>query len=282
MLSDDLCNNAHQNSIIISLQFDKNHGVRYYTLRTFKFRNYRFMDIKNKLRAAGIRIGPHGSFTSLANLEIESPVGLGCEIGMLGKIGAWTYIRGPGRISTGLRRIGRYCSIAPGLSAGDGSHPTDWLSTSPFQYAGTSSTGWLKNPSNGYLKFVPSRSNISKIGNDVWIGSNVTILPGVTVGNGVIIAAGSVVNKDVPDYAVVAGVPARVIKFRFEEDLIAKLSKLKWWRFSPDDLSGVPFDDPINAVEEIERRIKDGLISTANPSRYRVTQNNVELIVKTT
>ncbi len=68
-----------------------------------------------------------------------------------------------------------------------------------------------------------------KIGNDVWIGANVLILDGVTIGNGAIIAAGAVVTKDVPPYAVVGGVPAKIIKYRFNKEEIDFLEQLKWW-----------------------------------------------------
>ena len=70
---------------------------------------------------------------------------------------------------------------------------------------------------------------ITHIGNDVWIGLNATILDGVTIGDGAIVAAGAVVTKDVPPYAVVAGVPAKIIKYRFTESQIDFLLKFRWW-----------------------------------------------------
>ena len=69
------------------------------------------------------------------------------------------------------------------------------------------------------------------IGNDVWIGCNATILRGVTIGDGAIVAANAFVNKDVPPYAIVGGVPAKVLKYRFSENIITKLLHLKWWDF---------------------------------------------------
>ncbi|MGN1275552.1 MAG: CatB-related O-acetyltransferase, partial [Floccifex sp.] len=72
------------------------------------------------------------------------------------------------------------------------------------------------------------------IGNDVWIGNNVTILAGVSVGDGAVLAAGAVVTKDVPPYAIVGGVPAKILRFRFDDGTIKELQKLEWWNKNPD------------------------------------------------
>lgn len=90
------------------------------------------------------------------------------------------------------------------------------------------------------------------IGNDVWTGRNVTIMAGVKIGNGAIIGAGAVVTKDVPDYAIVAGVPAKIIKYRFSEDIIFKLNKIKWWDWS-DDLIASRYDDFLDVNNFVEK-----------------------------
>ena len=75
-----------------------------------------------------------------------------------------------------------------------------------------------------------------RIGNDVWLGKNVTITNGANIGNGVIAGAGAIITKDVPDYAIVAGIPARIIRYRYEQDEIASLNKIQWWNWSDDEI----------------------------------------------
>ena len=182
------------------------------------------------------------------------------------EVGAFTYF--VGGVIDACDSIGRYCSIAAGVRIGDPDHPTDWLSTSPFQYDGRR-FGWHPSAAegttiapHGFLR-APT-----VIGNDVWIGANAVVLKGVRVGDGAVIAAGAVVTRDVPPYAIVGGVPAKVIRYRFEPDLVAELLDVAWWRFSPNQLAGLPFDDPRAAVAELRRRIaEDGLTPYAGEWR---------------
>ncbi|MBR6669381.1 MAG: CatB-related O-acetyltransferase, partial [Ruminococcus sp.] len=76
----------------------------------------------------------------------------------------------------------------------------------------------------------------SKIGNDVWFGKNVLITNGANIGNGVIAGAGAVITKDVPDYAIVGGVPARIIRYRYTPEQIEALNKIQWWNWSDDEI----------------------------------------------
>lgn len=89
-------------------------------------------------------------------------------------------------------------------------------------------------------------------------GADVIILSGLTIGDGAIIGAGSVVTKNIPPYAIAVGAPARVIKYRFEQDIITELLKLKWWEFSYQDLQNVDFDNIYTAIEQI-KRIREGI-----------------------
>lgn len=122
--------------------------------------------------------------------------------------------------------IGRFTSIASEVVILLGNHRTDTVSTYPFK---TLQRYWhtaAKAPPDH-----TSKGNVV-IGNDVWIGQGVTILSGVTVGDGAVLAAQSVVTKDVPPYAIVAGNPARWVRHRFDEATIAQLLKMRWWDWS--------------------------------------------------
>lgn len=173
------------------------------------------------------------------------------------RIGAYTYIRA-GTIRSCLE-IGRYTSIATGLRCGEPEHPTDWLSTSPFQYDNLKFGAHLGRDYPPRPRSAESLKTAPVIGNDVWIGGNVTLLRGVTIGDGAVVAAGSVVTRDVPPYAIVGGVPARTIRMRFPDETISRLLKTAWWRFDAADLAGVPFDDIKAALDEIDRRIAAGM-----------------------
>lgn len=120
--------------------------------------------------------------------------------------------------------IGNYCSIAANLLVFlGGNHRTDWISTYPFMVK----TEHFPNAAG--IQGHPQTNGDVVIGNDVWIGSNVTIMSGVRIGDGAVIAATSNVVKDVEPYTIVGGNPAKPLKKRFDDIVIKKLLRLKWW-----------------------------------------------------
>lgn len=115
--------------------------------------------------------------------------------------------------------IGKFCQIADGVTfiTSSANHRYDGFSSYPFMIFG------------GTQKAMPDPGPDTFIGHDVWIGQNATILPGAQIGNGVIVGAGAVVHGSVPDYAIVAGNPASVVRMRFDDATIKRLLDIAWW-----------------------------------------------------
>ncbi len=117
--------------------------------------------------------------------------------------------------------IGKFCSIAEGVKMIiGGEHRTDWITTYPF---GCEIDGFQRNPA-----YSTAKGDIH-IGNDVWIGMNATILSGIIIGDGAVIGADSLISHDVGDYEIVAGNPAKHIRYRFSKDQIEALKRIRWW-----------------------------------------------------
>ncbi len=120
--------------------------------------------------------------------------------------------------------IGKFCSIGPNLICGRGIHPVRGITTSPMFYSTMKQNGITLCSENKIKEF-----KTTVIGNDVFIGANVTILDGVTIGDGAVIGAGAIVSKDIPAYAIAVGNPIEIKEYRFNNDIIHKLLKIKWW-----------------------------------------------------
>ena len=139
-------------------------------------------------------------------------------------LGKHSYVGQGLRIGVYARRdavvnVGKYCSIAENVTfMVDGNHSSDTVSTFPFH-----ELLHFEVPPNGWGKATPS------VGNDVWIALGAVIHSGVHIGNGAVVAGQAVVTKSVPPYAIVAGNPARVVRFRFTPEQICQLEELKWW-----------------------------------------------------
>lgn len=130
-------------------------------------------------------------------------------------------------------RIGKFCAIAASVRIGAPNHPMDRPSLHRFTYCpeyysatATRDAGFFAN----------RRDDVVTIGHDVWIGHGVIVLPGVTVGDGAVLAAGAVVSRDVAPYSIVGGVPAKLIRRRFSEDIAARLARIAWWDWPFDTI----------------------------------------------
>lgn len=125
--------------------------------------------------------------------------------------------------------IGKFCSIGPGVAIfGGGEHNTQWVSTYPFSVFGATFPQSVNTPGH------PRTKGPTVIGNDVWLGARSLILSGVHVGDGAVVGAGTVVTRSVPPYGIVAGNPARLIRYRFPEEDIKELLAVRWWDFPLD------------------------------------------------
>lgn len=124
--------------------------------------------------------------------------------------------------------IGAFVSIANKVVLGGGKHPMGWVGMSPAFYEGRDSIAFKASTHSR-----PAPTRIS-IGNDVWIGHSVIVMQGVTIGNGAVVGAGAVVTRAVPDYGIVAGNPARLIRYRFDDETIRRLLATAWWDFDAE------------------------------------------------
>ncbi|MBS3648081.1 CatB-related O-acetyltransferase [Pseudaminobacter sp. 19-2017] len=186
------------------------------------------------------------------------------------KIGAFTYLGCRQTVFRHVDSIGRFCSIAPNVTVGAAEHATGMLGTHSM-FNGQ----WDKQWPELFSEFgltpdqiavgrqaanaqIAARAGRVKIGNDVWIGDGAYISRGVSIGDGAVIAARSVVTRDVPPYGIVGGVPARVIRYRFDEEIIGRLLAARWWEYGPAILRGVDWSSPHKCIDVIEQRVSEG------------------------
>ena len=145
--------------------------------------------------------------------------------------------------------VGAFTSIANNVKIGGGTHPMEWVAMSPVFYEGRDS---VKAKFSVHKRAEPKRT---KIGHDVWIGQSCIIKQGVTIGIGAVIGMGSVVTKDVEPYTIVAGVPAKIIKKRFNDNIIEELLEIKWWDLNDGELHKYAsyFTDPEVFINKIKQ-----------------------------
>lgn len=186
------------------------------------------------------------------------------------EIGAFTYLGCRLTQFRHVKRIGRFCSIGPNLIVGPAEHATKMLSTHsmfngqwdkqwPEMYTEFGFTTEQMNTGRraANAELAPRSAKIT-IGSDVWIGDGAFISRGVKVGDGAIIAAKTVVTRDVEPYAIVGGIPARKIRYRFDAELIERLLAAQWWQYGPGILKGIDWSVPADAIGDIEKKIADG------------------------
>jgi acetyltransferase-like isoleucine patch superfamily enzyme len=166
------------------------------------------------------------------NLDHHSEMGIYCvlfkDVTLINtKLGAYTYIQKGSSVLNA--ELGKFCSVAGGVEIGLPQHSITGASSHPIFY--------LKNtplPKVFSHKDFHITTNKTYIGHDVWIGKNAMVMSGVNVGVGAVIGAGAVVTKDIPAYAVVGGIPARIIKYRFTKTIRSELSTSQWWNLKDE------------------------------------------------
>lgn len=213
--------------------------------------------VGSRVTLSGVALGRGATIrdrVQLLNVQCAEHVVINSDTVMdTATVGRFSYIGARGQLSR--VEIGSFCSIGPELICGYGDHPADFVSTHPVFF----SLGKQSGVTFARESLFAERKQIV-VGHDVWIGARVFMRDGVKIGHGAIVAAGSVVIKDVPAYAIVGGVPAKVIKYRFSDEEIARLLALAWWNWDEARLRAAQPDIASNNVTAfLARYSTDGI-----------------------
>lgn len=168
--------------------------------------------------------------------------------------------------------VGRFSSIAYDVITMPETHPLDRLTTSSITYTENIIFDDIlrENGVSVERKPIEVTKDNPVIGNDVWIGFGTTIAQGVTIGDGAVIAARSIVTKDVPPFALVAGSPAVVKRMRFKEPLVERLLKAQWWRYHLADFADLDIQDPERFLDGFEERLSRNALRLYEPAKIHL------------
>jgi acetyltransferase-like isoleucine patch superfamily enzyme len=244
--------------------------------------------MKKQLEELGVLCDPDRTHIN-GTIVCEYPVQLTCDNTFENRceFGAFSYIGPRGALSNVT--FGRFCSVAPDVLLGPPQHPTHTFSSHFFVYNPLRSSCF--GEFEPYLRIVgkepffdqgPIGNNQPeiKIGNDVWIGTRARVMGCLTIGERADVAAGAVVTKDVEPYTVVGGVPAKVIKKRFSDDLIRQFAELQWWRYDMGEVSNqVDYGRPQEVLDFMRRKIGAGTLPILNHRKVQVQRNGPSLDV---
>ena len=202
------------------------------------------------------------------SVRIE-PYTLFITAGGLWSMGAFSYSQSSLPPET---EMGRYCSISNAVTAFNSEHPVEWVSVSPFSYDPDAAPIFRQAIEDSPLgtryrpRHYDDRAHAPiRMGHDVWIGQHVQLKKGISIGNGAVIAAGAVVTKDVAPYAIMGGVPARLIRPRFDEATVERLERVRWWDYNFTEFYGLDPAQVGRFLDGLEERIASGVLRPYRP-----------------
>lgn len=230
------------------------------------------------LREYGLVLETGGNIGS--SVRYERPVYLYSHLFKDCTIGAFSFCNSAGSVSAYRCRIGRYAQIGEATILGAPEHPQDWFSNHPFAFTRPRYMPRLYQMPD-FARLAPDESdapsyvntvrNETIIGHEAYIGAGAFIKRGLTIGNGAVIGARSVVTRDVPDFAIVVGAPAKVLRLRFADDIVERMKKLAWWRY---DLAPLKHRADWSKVEAtlglLENELAAGRLQLLRPPSYEV------------